>query len=329
MSVFKIAGRRRNFTIIGNELINDPTLSAKAKGIMLYLLSKPDDWEVRLTDLVEHFSDGDYAIRAGVEELELAGYIVRMQMKGATGRFEGYAYWVHEEPVPQEQRSSPDDRRHNAVSQFPVNGKPQPTNTELTNTEKHGAGAPTPTQEPQTPEPTFEELFPGTGKPPVTSNISPRDLQTQEGRDQALARMLKQRLGRLDEAPWLDLEAVSPVIASYQPPVGVDRDFVLHLVAALVEVGIPLDTKDRSEVRFWLKGAESIGRKTEWDWGTTNAALQAALRSGLSLKGPQSIEYAIADVLRTRTQQHGQPLVAGGDGGVVTVLRKVKTGDPQ
>jgi len=331
MAVFKIAGRRRRFTMVCNDLVNEPTLSAKAKGVMLYLLSKPDNWEVRLSDVVRHFSDGEYAIRGGVEELEVAGYIRRVQNREDDGRFRGYLYWVYEVPVDPDKRTNPEDRKHkttqvdpdkqaeSTVSQFPVNGfpeygKPQPTNTESTNTESTNT---------KTDKYGSDEPLPEEDEPEPAPNLG-RDLQTQEGRDRALERILSKRRERLEGSPWLDLESLSPTISKYNPPLEVDRAFVLRLVQALQDAGIPLDYKNASEVRYWLKECESLGRKTDWRFDVVERALAKALSANLSIKGPQSIHYAVADELRAKTQAASGQTVAGGDGGMVTVLHRIE-----
>ena len=36
-----------NFTILSNAVINDERLSFRARGVLIWLLSKPDDWRTR------------------------------------------------------------------------------------------------------------------------------------------------------------------------------------------------------------------------------------------------------------------------------------------
>ena len=43
-----------NFTRVDNILVNDKNLSLKAKGIMLYILSKPDDWKVYIKEITKN-----------------------------------------------------------------------------------------------------------------------------------------------------------------------------------------------------------------------------------------------------------------------------------
>lgn len=51
-------------------LLNDRKLSYKARGIASYILSKPDDWVVIISDLVNNSEgDGEKSVRSGLKEL--------------------------------------------------------------------------------------------------------------------------------------------------------------------------------------------------------------------------------------------------------------------
>lgn len=82
------------FTIMHNETIRDATLSYKARGLLLYLLSLPDDWTVSSEHLARMSErDGRDAVRTGLDELERAGYLKRWRHQDAAGR------WVNESVV--------------------------------------------------------------------------------------------------------------------------------------------------------------------------------------------------------------------------------------
>ena len=63
-----------NYTCIPNAMLNDDNLSWKAKGILCYLLSKPDDWKPQVTDLTNHGSNGNGSVSSGLLELRQRGY---------------------------------------------------------------------------------------------------------------------------------------------------------------------------------------------------------------------------------------------------------------
>ena len=69
--------KERNYTTLDNTFIRDTTLSWKAKGVMTYLLSLPDDWVVYLSEIQKHASDGRDSLRTAVAELLEKGYLVQ------------------------------------------------------------------------------------------------------------------------------------------------------------------------------------------------------------------------------------------------------------
>lgn len=86
------------FVMIDRRPIENQNLSWKAKGILTYLLSRPDNWTVRLGDLANRSTDGVTAIRAALKELTKAGHLTRREEREG-GRFKQYVLIVHEVPV--------------------------------------------------------------------------------------------------------------------------------------------------------------------------------------------------------------------------------------
>lgn len=87
-----------NFVTIHKGFITDDRLSAKAKGILLYLLSRPDDWQIYTLEVVKHMNDGQKSINSGINELIKVGYVERSRKRKANGDFNGYDYVVYEKP---------------------------------------------------------------------------------------------------------------------------------------------------------------------------------------------------------------------------------------
>lgn len=86
------------FTQIDNYPLTDPSLSWKAKGILGYLLSKPNQWNVVITQLIKASSDGKESTRSGVQELIDKGYIHKSRAHREDGTFESFDYEVYENP---------------------------------------------------------------------------------------------------------------------------------------------------------------------------------------------------------------------------------------
>lgn len=83
-----------NIAIMYDEYLEDVNLSWKAKGLLAYFLSQPEEWELTLTHLKTVCTDGMSSINAGIAELVNLGYIRRTRLKNEKGRFEGYQYEV-------------------------------------------------------------------------------------------------------------------------------------------------------------------------------------------------------------------------------------------
>ncbi|XVK93318.1 replication protein [Staphylococcus equorum] len=98
MATFRVYKESGNFVMVHKDFIHDSNLSWKAKGILLYLLSRPDDWQVYETEIVKHSSDGLSGLKSGIKELEEVGYIQRNRKRDDKGRLKEYEYLVYEQP---------------------------------------------------------------------------------------------------------------------------------------------------------------------------------------------------------------------------------------
>lgn len=98
MSIIRVSKAPNEFSIVNRTAAEDSRLSFKAKGIMFYLLTKPDDWTIRVGDLVKRSTDGKDAVYSGIKELKDYGYIV-VKKKREGGKFIDFEYILHESPV--------------------------------------------------------------------------------------------------------------------------------------------------------------------------------------------------------------------------------------
>lgn len=71
----------KDFTVISNEVLKRSDLSWKAKGILAYIFSLPDDWKIYLEEVANHSTDGIKSFRSGWKELENAGYVKRYPIR--------------------------------------------------------------------------------------------------------------------------------------------------------------------------------------------------------------------------------------------------------
>jgi hypothetical protein len=62
------------------------------------MLSLPDTWNYTLGGLATICSDGVSSVRAGIQELESHGYIVRKRLRDDYGRLTDTEYSIYEHP---------------------------------------------------------------------------------------------------------------------------------------------------------------------------------------------------------------------------------------
>ncbi len=84
--VIRVQKRSHGFVMIDKGFLENDQLSWKAKGILAYLLSKPDNWKVITRDLVKHSTDGKTAVYGGLSELQKQGYYNKKPIRSENGR---------------------------------------------------------------------------------------------------------------------------------------------------------------------------------------------------------------------------------------------------
>lgn len=87
--------RENPYAQIDNRPLRDKRLSWRARGILAYLLTWPNDWKVMTANLVNQGTEGRDAVRAAFKELALFGYAVLVP-----SRF-GKEWHIVEQPSPE------------------------------------------------------------------------------------------------------------------------------------------------------------------------------------------------------------------------------------
>ena len=87
MSIIRVVKDSKYFAA-SNEPFNDERLSWEARGVMGYLLSKPDNWQVMFSDLVNSGPAGIKVITRILKELQEYGYLERERLNNGGGKFE-------------------------------------------------------------------------------------------------------------------------------------------------------------------------------------------------------------------------------------------------
>lgn len=95
-----------NYTVMSNYHFQDKTLSLKAKGLLSLMLSLPDEWNYSVAGLASLSTDGETAVRTGVQELEEHGYLTRTPIR-KYGKISDWRYDIYEQPQPIEEEKLP------------------------------------------------------------------------------------------------------------------------------------------------------------------------------------------------------------------------------
>lgn len=91
-----------NFRVMANFSVEDPNLTWQAKGLLWYIVSRPQTWKVYVSQLIKIYTgqkkgSGKQAIRSMLKELKEAGYLTYELTRGAKGQWK-HIYKVY--PLP-------------------------------------------------------------------------------------------------------------------------------------------------------------------------------------------------------------------------------------
>ena len=93
-----------NYTKVSNQVLEDATLSLKAKGLFAYLVKLPEGWKIRIVELAKHHKDSRDSIRTGITELLDAGYLKRLGRSRDKGQLKDYEYRINTDFQPRTEK---------------------------------------------------------------------------------------------------------------------------------------------------------------------------------------------------------------------------------
>ena len=111
----------RDFTVIPNALLRDQRLSCRERGLLVWMLSKPQEWNFSHKSLLAELPfDKKGTVQACISKLEETGYlrIVQERKQGKLGKTQWYVYDV---PYPDIRDT---DNRLPPYPEIPDSGKP-------------------------------------------------------------------------------------------------------------------------------------------------------------------------------------------------------------
>lgn len=86
------------YTMLTNKFFSGQKMSLQAGMVAVYLLSKPDDWVIRIEDIANMFTNGSSSVRSAFDELKRLGHISSKAVRGSQ-RLEGWKITFYEDPA--------------------------------------------------------------------------------------------------------------------------------------------------------------------------------------------------------------------------------------
>jgi hypothetical protein len=138
MAIIRGPRPESNFYLLDKAISEDRRLGWAARGLLVYLLGKPDHWQVSVQALINETtgastSSGRDTVYKLLGDLEATGYITRRQAKASAGKFAPIDYVVSEVPV----------RAGQPLPALPHTEKPEAAKPPVTDNPEAG-GAPLP-----------------------------------------------------------------------------------------------------------------------------------------------------------------------------------------
>jgi len=96
--IIRVKRRELPFVQVDKSAIDDDSLSWRAKGLLVYLIAKPDNWNCNMKQLSGASAEGRDATRKAMQELAKAGYVKKKPHRTRSGTVRGWDWEVFELP---------------------------------------------------------------------------------------------------------------------------------------------------------------------------------------------------------------------------------------
>lgn len=111
---------REQYTVVDMNILKNRNLGIKERGLLITLLSLPNNWNFSVKGLTKILPDGKTTIENGLRRLEAYGYLKRYQVFSKDNKFDGYDWQIFEMPYKDISNSEGDF----PLTDFPSTGNP-------------------------------------------------------------------------------------------------------------------------------------------------------------------------------------------------------------
>lgn len=91
-----------DFTTVHNAFLRDNKLGATARGVLLTMISMPENWKFSIKGLSAILPDGERKISTALKELENRGYLIRKRIY-VNGKIAEWIYLFSDEPMEEDE----------------------------------------------------------------------------------------------------------------------------------------------------------------------------------------------------------------------------------
>lgn len=107
MAVIRPAGLPGSgFVLVANSWVRDPSMSLKARGLLVYLLSHAEGYKISNAQQVRECADGRDAVSNARDELVRLGYLTVLEARDTSGRFAENDYTITDPAAPGNPRAA-------------------------------------------------------------------------------------------------------------------------------------------------------------------------------------------------------------------------------
>lgn len=91
---------KKDYTTVHNDFLWDKSLGINARGLLVTMLSKSDDWNFSIKGLAALLPDGEKKVATALKELEKNGYLVRERISDDSGKIIDWNYIISDQKLP-------------------------------------------------------------------------------------------------------------------------------------------------------------------------------------------------------------------------------------
>lgn len=127
MAIIRRSIRPSHYTVIDNLVLQDKRMSWKGQGLLTYLLSLPDSWQINIKHLARERPDGKDSTLSGLKELKTLGYLKKICVRDDRGRVLRWETQVFDLPQLTEDNDPETQKPRNRETQIldnPHSGEP-------------------------------------------------------------------------------------------------------------------------------------------------------------------------------------------------------------